>query len=204
MYEIPVGTFNQVELPLIDMSARRIGLFFAGSVAHGRLPGSPKPRVWEQVRDRMGPKTASRRSMLRAMKDLAAANPEVSMEVSEAEGYIKAIYADPEFYSRKLMDAKLSLVPRGTSPQTFRFFQSMRAGCAVITDVLPSQWFFEGSPAIRVRSWKELHDVVPGLLDEDQLLRRHHQASLHWWKTRCSEEALAAYMADRLNHLPDT
>ena len=58
---IPLGTYNQLELPVVPIEERRTDIFFAGSVEHG---GS--------LRHRLGsPKTRARREMLAVVRRMA-------------------------------------------------------------------------------------------------------------------------------------
>jgi hypothetical protein len=193
VYEVPVGTFNQADVPEQDFESRAITLFFGGSVKHGKLSGSRLAGL----REVLGPKAASRREMLRRMQEIAECERDLVVETLETPSYGASTVADEYLYSKKLMNTKISLVPRGTSPQTFRFFQSLRAGCVVITDTLPSQWFFQGSPAIVLHTWSELPAVVSELLAEPAELKRRHRQSLNWWDSVCSEEAVGRYVAER-------
>ena len=43
--------------------------------------------------------------------------------------------------------------------------------------------------------------MVTRVLSDRERLERLHRASLEWWRTRGSPEAVGAYMADRLNSL---
>jgi hypothetical protein len=99
------------------------------------------------------------------------------------------------------MNAKLCLVPRGTSYETFRFFEALRYGCIVVTEALPSRWFYEGSPAIQITDWNELETILEKLLKDQNLMQEKHEESLNWWKTRCSEAVVGEYMAEKLNSL---
>jgi hypothetical protein len=198
LHEIPVGTHNQRDLPVPSMSERSLDVFFGGSIVQGHLPGTPRPPLWESAREWIGPKGAARRDMVKNLRKAQETVPGLRAEVMEARSYLDAYDADPDVYSRKLLDAKISLVPRGTSPQTFRFFQSLRAGCVVITDALPSQWFFTGAPVTRIKRWNELPRTLEVLLSDPALLARRHRESLDWWHSRCSEQAVAAYIVDRL------
>jgi len=101
-------------------------------------------------------------------------------------------------YSDLLAGSCISLVPRGNSPETFRFFEALRAGCIVICEPLPDHWFYRGAPVITVRDWSELPAVVLPLVRDQVRLEELHLATLDWWRTRCSEDAVAAYVHERV------
>lgn len=100
------------------------------------------------------------------------------------------------------MDAKVCLAPRGGSVETYRYFEALRYGCVVITEPLPPTWFYRGSPAVVVKRWRQLPAVLASLLDDPAGLAQRHRASLAWWRDRCSEDALAAYLTDELRQGP--
>jgi hypothetical protein len=188
--EIPLGTANQEIVPLRRFSTRATTLYFAGSVTHAFLPSRVKA-----IKDILSPKRAARVAMLRNLNAISDRHPSLSVEVAVAAGYDEAIHSDGGSYSEELMDARIALVPRGACPQTFRFFQAMRAGCIVVTDVVPSQRFFVGAPAVRLKSWNELEAAVQSLLADPELLEQRHRHALDWWSRYCSEEAVGQYIA---------
>jgi hypothetical protein len=188
--EIPLGTANQEIVPLREFDARATTLYFAGSVTHSYLPSRASA-----IKDFLGPKRAARVAMLRNLSAVSERHPGLSVEVAVASDYDEAIHSDGLSYSEQLMDARIALVPRGACPQTFRFFQAMRAGCVVITDVVPAQRFFVGAPAVRLKRWSELEDTVQTLLADPELLEARHRQALDWWSKYCSEEAVGQYIA---------
>jgi hypothetical protein len=107
-------------------------------------------------------------------------------------------------YSTDMMNTKICLVPRGTSFETFRFFEGLRYGCIVITEILPKYWFYEDSPAIYIKDWSQLDDVLIELISSPETMIERHQASLSWWDSKCSENAVGDYMAEKLNTLMST
>ena len=104
-------------------------------------------------------------------------------------------------YSELVAQTRVCLVPRGNSPETFRFFEALRAGCVVVCESLPDYWFYRGAPVLKVRRWSELSDVLTALLADTAELERLHSASVDWWRSRCSEEALGQYMAEQITQV---
>ncbi len=187
---IPVGTYNQVELPVVPIGERPTDLFFAGSVEHD---GGVRYRL-------ASPKARSRRDMLAAVEELARRRPGLRTDIRLTEGFSSSEDA-ADGYSQALMDARVCLAPRGNSAETFRVLEGLRAGCVVVSERLPPFWFYEGGPMLQIDSWSQLGDVVAPLLDDPAELARLHAASLAWWRERCSEEALGRLLAERLNRL---
>jgi len=105
---------------------------------------------------------------------------------------------DAQAYSKTLMDSKICLVPRGTSSETFRFFEGLRYGCVLITERLPSRRFYNNAPIIQVDDWNVLPNIVPTLLADEDRMRRLHRSTLGWWKNVCSENQLGKFIASKI------
>ncbi len=192
LFRLPPGVVDQVPLPLIPFAERSTDLFFAGSVVH---EGG--------VDEHINPKVLSRKSMMRHAERLAAAHPELSVKLVDTGAFAQSMAADAETYSRQLMDSRIALVPRGTGVDTFRFWQALHFGCVAVVDTLPQDGhFYSGAPVIEIAGWDELEAAVVPLLRDPERLEDLHRRSLEWWRSRASDEALGAYMADKLNALP--
>jgi hypothetical protein len=186
---IPLGTYNQLELPIVPIDERPTDIFFAGSIEHHH-----------RLRHRLGdPKSRSRREMMTAVDQLVRRRPELRAELRATTSFEASAAAPAADYSQALMNAKVCLAPRGTSPETFRFFEGMRTGCVVVGGGLPPHWFYEGAPMIRLDRWAGLGDVLEPVLDDPRELRRIHRDALSWWRERCSEAAVGRFVAERLN-----
>jgi hypothetical protein len=187
---IPLGTFNQLELPIVAMHERRTDVVFAGSVEHA---GS--------LRHRLAPKTRARREMLEATGELARRRPGLRVDLRLTEGFGASEASSPQAYSHALMDARVCLAPRGTSVETFRVLEGLRAGCLVVAERLPPHPFYAGAPVLQLDRWRELPELLEPILDDEAELGRRHDAARRWWRERCSEEAVGRMMAEQLNHL---
>ena len=189
---IPLGTFNQVDLPVAPMRERTVDLAFAGSVEHS---GSWRQRL-------ASPKVQARREMLATVEALAARRPGLRVDLRVTGSFKASEATSPAEYSASLVAARVCLAPRGTSAETFRVLEGLRAGCLVIADRLPRRAFYDGSPVIQIDRWSRLAEVVEPLLADPAELDRRQAAGLAWWRERCSEEAVGAALARRLNALP--
>ena len=191
--EVPIGTYNLLELPLTPLAQRGSDVFFAGSVdqSPGRLA---------RLKTGVMPKGLARNAMLRNVERLRRRSG-ASVDVRITEGFQASAASDPADYSRALMNARLALVPRGATTETHRFFQALKYGCIVVTDSVPPSWFYEQAPVIRLRHWDELEKTVVPLLADPARLERLHHAALGWWETACSEEAVGRLMAQTISAL---
>jgi len=193
-HDIPLGYYNQLDLPLKPFDRRSTSVFFAGSVATGgpRPPGPLRRLV-------PPPRVASRTEMLSAVARFERRRSDQPTVVRLTPGFASATPDEARAYSEALMDARICLSPRGGSVETFRFFEAVRYGCVVVTEPLPARWFYAGAPVVTVRRWARLPDVLESLLDDPQGLRERHEATLAWWHERCGEEAVGRSIAERLD-----
>jgi hypothetical protein len=191
--ELPIGTYNLLDLPMTPFEERPSDLFFAGSIAHAPGRGAA-------LKARIMPKNLSREAMLRNVESLRR-RENLSTDVRLTGGFKESVNADPAEYSNALMSSRMALVPRGATTETHRFFQALKYGCVVVTDSVPPSWFYEEAPIVRLRHWDELAAVVMPLLGEPERLEALHRQSLRWWDEACSEEAVGRLMARTLNAL---
>ena len=204
VFAVPLGCHSVTDLPVTPIAERPIALSFAGSVRHWE-------GWWGRFTARMGaPKVRSRQEMLRAANALKHAHPNLRVEIRTTDGFMDfGPAADTSYdetsrtYWDLLMNTKICLVPSGTFKETFRHFEALRAGCAIVTDAALDGWYGRGAPFIKLRSWEDLEGAIRPLLDDEAELERHHRAALEWWSTRCSERVVGKFIAARLNELAD-
>jgi len=193
IYDIPLGYANQDDLPLRAIEQRSTDIYFAGGFIN---PNEPwwSPRRWLKT-----PKQVSREHMVNALRSMDIALEAININLSLTQGPPSS--HDAQMYSKSMMDTKICVVPRGSSLETFRFFESLRYGCITIHEELPDRWFYNEAPTIEVEKWSALEDIVPQLLSDPDLLRTKHERSLAWWRDVCSEAAVGRFMAQKLNNL---
>ncbi len=171
---VPLGCNKDVPaLPVQEMAERSIDLFFSG---------------WNQYRDDFY-------AAVDAFYPEVSRGPEI--DILRAEEF-RAGHT-PEVYAHKLAQTKLALCPRGVSHETFRIYEAMRAGCVVIAARQLPAWFNEGWPVIEIDDWSELKELADGLLGNEKRLQELSLETRAWWEEKCSEEAVAHYMARELS-----
>ncbi len=121
----------------------------------------------------------------------------LNAEIEQAPAFREGLA--PEVYAVRLADTKIALSPRGVSHETFRTYEAMRAGCAVIAERQLLAWFTEGWPVIEVDDWNEAGPIVEGFLADPARLEELGQVCQAWWLERCSEEAVAHYIVRELS-----
>lgn len=199
IYTIPLGYYKQLELPIKDLELRHYDAFFAGSVYNDTyLKGSFKDLITKWIKP---PKTLSRQYMIFNANKHKKKRPDLNIELSITSGFFSTATPDARSYSEQIMNAKICLVPRGTSFETYRFFEAIRYGCIVITEALPSRWYYDGSPAIQIKDWRHLGGILEDLLNHRERLQEKHQETLMWWKNKCSPEAVGQHIVRQLHLL---
>lgn len=192
IYDIPLGYFNQIEVPIVNIKNRKYDIFFAGGI---------------QLKSTLifgleSPKTLSRNEMLSNIDKIKQNSPEINVEVVIKDGF-KILQEEKRteavLYSQKLMNSKICVVPRGNSCETFRFFEALRVGCIIITEKLPSRWFYNKAPYIQINNWGELDKVISNLFEDKDYMEKMHLEALKWWESKCSEVAVGKHIAENLN-----
>jgi hypothetical protein len=184
VFTIPLGYHSQQELPQIPMAERLIDVFFTGELS------TPFPRTnyryWTT-----DSKTQARRQLWSALLELRK-DPEWRINMADIAGG-ETSGQSPEFhsYSSKMMNSRICLAPRGTMAETFRHYEGWRAGCLVISNMLPAEPFLEGAPAIQIDNWRELPALMKKYARNLDALEYYRKASLDFWRTRLSEAVIA-------------
>jgi hypothetical protein len=200
VYEIPLGFYKQEDLPIKDFLSRDYDTYFRGSMINHKKVGSLLSRF-----SLKSPKNLSRDRMIEKLMLLKNKSPDINIELSLIDKFLHGqSKISSDSYSLDMMNTKICLAPRGTSFETFRFFEGLRYGCIVVTETLPKHWFYEGSPAIEIKDWSQLDDILIELISSKEAMLERHQASLNWWNSKCSEYAVGDYMAEKLNILMPT
>ena len=102
---------------------------------------------------------------------------------------------NPLKYGEILVHSKVALCPKGfSSPECFRHYESIRAGCIVISEKLPDNELYRNSPIIQVENWDQGLEIVRGLLKNENKMKEIHLKTLAWWENKLSERATANYI----------
>lgn len=191
---IPLGYARQKKLPVKPLNERRDLIWFAGSPHDSRPPGfSVYPRLSNL------PKLRARQQLVAALLKLRESRPEWPISLQINPGIKPGSSGAGRNDAKRLMDSKVCVVPRGTTPETHRFFEAMRAGCVVISQDLPDFWFYRSAPALRLKRWSELEEAVDRLLAEPGRMEELHAASRRWWDEVAGPAVMAETIAAILN-----
>ena len=190
---IPLGYARQRHLPIRPLTSRRKLIWFAGSLHNAQVPAlSLYPRLANI------PKLHARRTLVATLSRLKATRPDWPIELQVNPTYQASQSATGKDYAEQLMDTRICVAPRGTTAETHRFFEAMRAGCVVVSQELPDFWFYRSAPAIRLHRWTELEPLVERLLAEPDRMEELHEGALQWWQTVAGPKAMADMIASIL------
>ena len=184
VFDVPLGYFLQELVPQKTMAERWYHCFFAGQVVSGPLT------LWRRFLPT--PKACARRKMLAMIQRLRQSEQRFRFDGGE----VTDVQLGQHDYSQRLMNSKICLAPRGSVPDSFRFFEGLRAGCLVVCEPLTQEWFYAGAPVIQIDDWNEFPHVIRPFLEDDAALEQARLRSLQWWEQKCGEAAVGRAMAD--------
>ena len=196
IFSLPLGHVSDIPaFPYKEMDKRRFNVFFSGRLNYYRMDF-----YMQFLSSHTWLNNAAVRPFMYLLNGLLPKDfPAIGLEsyISFTSGFREGI--DPRTYGKLLADSKIALCPRGfISPETFRHFEAMRAGCVIISEPLPGTYYYKHAPIITVNDWAELGEVVSELLAHPVLLDELSRKTAEWWQNRCSGEAVAAYIEDVL------
>lgn len=191
VHAVPLGYYNQLDLPMVPFASRKIDVNFSGSV-YGSTRGIRKVVH--------GPKEITRSWMLARLHRLEGRRPDLRLDFRVTGGFPAQPTRDEALrYSETLMNTRICLAPRGTSVETHRVFEALRAGCVVVTNPLPSRWYYDTAPVIQLRDWRKLNRLLETLLADEQRMESLHHKALRWCREVASEAVVGRFLAHVLN-----
>ena len=174
---LPWGSASLVEVPMKSMRERTGNYYFSGAIALGSDFGYRKFTS--------SPKILARQSLVKAVAELEKKYPSLASDqtVKVHEQTSTGKLSDIEDDAQRLMDSKICLAPRGSVADTWRFFEGLKSGCAVITNPLPDEWYYRARRSfswIAGMTWKKRSFLCsptrPGS-------KKMHSQSLKYWKS---------------------
>lgn len=179
----PLGFFSRFDPQVKPTNERTIDYAFLGSLRFNKKNEKKLHKILDS------PKIISRRLMIQALMSISTKKYFKGLLKTTSD--FEESILEPEQYINALENCKISICPRGTNSETYRFFESCAAGCVVISEPLPEAWFYLGNPAITIRDWKRLPEILDSLLTDPQLLQKLSKKTRAFWLKKCSEKAVA-------------
>jgi hypothetical protein len=201
IFPFPIGYLNAAgSTDATPFDQRTINLFFSGYLNRNRIDLYKQFRpVWWLPKRNLPQHRYVREIARRAVEKLTKERvfPVPNGRIAFTEWFGKGL--PPDEYAKTLANTKIAICPPGfISNETIRHWEAMRLGCVVISAPLPPNRFYKDSPIIQLKDWSELKPLIAELMADSARLRELHEATVEWWKSRCSEEAVAKYMANVL------
>ena len=178
---IPLGTFGNFNPKPKPIRDRSIDYAFLGSLAFDSAQRKWQHRLFQS------PKILSRRQMIEGLNTVSG-NARAKIL---ATGDFEVSIQNKDDYVETLANTKISLVPRGTSVETYRFYESLKAGCVIVCERLPNTWFYDGHPGIVIEDWRDLANLLPALLADQAALEQRAAEGLKFYRTRYSQTVVA-------------
>ena len=190
-YLVPVGYGLPTDVEPLPFEQRPHIASFLGSIA---APPRDRP-----LRTLIGtPKSYCRRMLVQVLRRLQDHYGTNAIQLGLTGGFQDSLQDAGQVYFHRMARTQLCMAPRGTAHETLRVAEGLRFGCVVIADRLPPHPFYENSPIIQIKDWRELLSVVTDLLADENRLRDLHERSLRHWRDVLSEQALAKRCAEAL------
>ncbi|SER63918.1 hypothetical protein SAMN05216548_1353 [Faunimonas pinastri] len=192
VWRIPQGYAKLCDLDVRPLFSRSCTLSFVGSLA-----GRPAPAL--SIRGVTGtPKIHARNSLVATLERMRRSERFGRIRIELTRSFDESRARGAEGFSEILMDTQICPVPRGTVPETARFYSAARYGCIIVCEQQPRSWFADSCPCLVIRDWRELPNLATGLLSDPERMERLHRQTLAWWKDICSEKAVGGFMARAL------
>lgn len=192
IYYFPLGYANGKKLSIIPINKRKYNVFFIGQLVRNRI----------SLYKALSHKNFVPSNVLLLFKkflpiDFSSIFPDSLIRFTPNFGS----GLDRDEYNKILYNSKIVICPYGAvTEETFRHYESMRAGCIVITLKMPQVFPYQNAPIIQLNNWKELIPTVKSLLKDQNKIKELHEATIDWWQNKCSEDAIARYIAEKLNN----
>ncbi len=187
---LPMGYGIPSDVPIVEFAQRRYLSSFLGSIAK-----VPKRHV---LRFLIGtPKAYSRTRLVEVLRRIEDRYGPDRIRVSCTSDFQESL-SQGQSYAEVMAETQFCVAPRGTTHETWRVFDGLKAGCVVIADHLPRYPYYRGSPILQIEDWRDLPDMLDALMRDPAKLQALHRESLRFWQDELSEERLAQRYAAAL------
>jgi len=185
---IPLGYYNFVPQNYINLPDRKWDVFFAGAL-------KTLPRFPHSLAAFVRPLAVARQQMAKAYRQaqIRHANLVCYPDLSDPKSHLTRF--NSEEYSSQMSNAKVALCPRGSHPETFRFFEAAQCGCIILCDPLPPHWYYKDCPAIIVENWKRLPAKLEELIASPSEMLELSQRTHEWFNTVVHPDAIGEVTA---------
>ncbi len=116
-------------------------------------------------------------------------------------------YMDTDTYYAHLNNCRIAFAPKAyVTPETIRYIEAFESGCITITDHPIHQqnhnlWYYEGSPAIFLKSWWQLNPRMISKLLAPDSVDEYQEKNITYYNSKLSSRAVAQYILDRIDEM---
>ncbi len=192
VFYFPLGYANGKEHEITPILERRNNVFFMGQLNRSRIKLYKEIAGLRYIPD----------NILLTIKRFLPADLSSKFKNSKI-GFTSAFKSglDSSAYNEFLYNSRIIICPYGAvTPETFRHYEAMRAGCIVITLKMPEVLPFNGAPIIQLNNWGQLWSTIHDLLNDEPRMQKIHQETLLWWENVCSEKSVAEYVIKKIKN----
>ncbi|WP_298459319.1 hypothetical protein [uncultured Cellulomonas sp.] len=194
IFAMPLGYSHQRERPFVPWEEREIDAFFAGSTIFTTDRGGA---LRQRLRaGGLAVKTLHRNAMVAAMESLRDERPDLNVLLDIMPS--NQVTDKRDEYSDRMAQTRFSIDPRGTSRESFRFFEAARVGAVPVVTSLPSGGLYAGAPALRLRHWTELGPAMRRMTARPEEALALHEGVQDWYRRQASPEATAQRLVPRV------
>lgn len=98
-------------------------------------------------------------------------------------------------YSKIISNSIIVICPKGfANTETYRHYESLLAGAIIITEPLPSHFFYDSSSIITIDNWNKLEKVLDDILKDPVKLRTLHIESTKLFENHNSLNSYVEYV----------
>lgn len=186
VFTIPLGAMTPCGVEPEPLTARKVDISLFASVGQFWSVGP--------LRIPYRPKTLLRNAAFEALHQTNQKNPQLNIETGCQDNPCWGPPLPLKDYPQMLRDTKICPCPSGNFTETFRHYEAVQAGCIVISEPPPNEWYFNNHPFITIERWEHLPMTIASLLSDPHAMQRHSDASLRWWNEQVCPEAVAKTM----------
>ncbi|MBX3114321.1 MAG: glycosyltransferase family 1 protein [Fimbriimonadaceae bacterium] len=196
IFTIPLGYYNFSPQQYRNYHERKWDIFFAGALTTGR-------RFPHSLLTFMRPLAVARKQMINAFSSTQYKYSKLICYPNLTTNPVKLERFESDEYSVQMSQAKVALCPRGSHPETFRFFEAAQCGAIILSDPLPPHWYYKDCPAIIVTNWKQLPDLIDKLFESPLEMQHLSELTHNWFVNIVHPEIIGTKVAEFIERHAD-
>jgi len=191
VFSIPIGTKSPAATaPPPEITQRTIDLSLFAAIGRSDKLGAVKVAY--------RPKILLRQAAYTALAKMRQNFPNLKINMGCSDDPTFGRELPPGEYANTLNQTKVSPCPGGNFMETHRHFESARAGCVIVSEIPPKEWYYEQHPFVLVHRWRDLPKATQALFADPSLMKEKSRQALQWWNDKISPKGVANYILHTL------